>query len=193
MHRAGGAEPQRPRPGEGGRGEGGEVRGGEVSSRGPAEVCEAAATQAATPAQRDAGCRLDSYILSQVPSTRRSCCRSSCPRRTRRSCPSGCSTELTRAPRCLRWVRTGDACQPPAYCTYRTRRAACPQGATYCTYWVRVPASAVPYVPRTVRTAYRPYRTYRGNPGGRLGHRAYHGPDLHRASGAGEAYARGAR
>ena len=36
-----------------------------------------------------------------------------------------------------RWVRTG-------------RRAACPQGPAYCTYWVRVPASAVPYVPRTV-------------------------------------------
>ena len=34
--------------------------------------------------------------------------------------------------------------------TYRRRRAACPQGPTYCTYWVRVPASAVPYVPRTV-------------------------------------------
>ena len=34
--------------------------------------------------------------------------------------------------------------------TYRRRWAACPQGPTYCTYWVRVPASAVPYVPRTV-------------------------------------------
>ena len=33
----------------------GEVRGADVCSRGPAEVCEAAATQAATPAQRDAG------------------------------------------------------------------------------------------------------------------------------------------
>ena len=33
----------------------GEVRGAEACSRGPAEVCEAAATQAATPAQRDAG------------------------------------------------------------------------------------------------------------------------------------------
>ena len=27
---------------------------------------------------------------------------------------------------------------------------ACPQGATYSTYWVRVPASGVGYVPRTV-------------------------------------------
>ena len=34
--------------------------------------------------------------------------------------------------------------------TYRTHRAACPQGPTYCTYGVRVPASAVRYVPRTV-------------------------------------------
>ena len=34
--------------------------------------------------------------------------------------------------------------------TYRRRRAACPQGPTYSTYWVRVPATAVPYVPRTV-------------------------------------------
>ena len=34
--------------------------------------------------------------------------------------------------------------------TYRRRRAACPQGPTYCTYWVRVPASGVGYVPRTV-------------------------------------------
>ena len=37
-------------------------------------------------------------------------------------------------------------------CTYRTRRAACPQGPTYFTYWVRVPASAVPYAPRTLAT-----------------------------------------
>ena len=35
-------------------------------------------------------------------------------------------------------------------CTYRRRRAACPQGPTYCTYWVRVPASAVPYAPPTL-------------------------------------------
>ena len=27
---------------------------------------------------------------------------------------------------------------------------ACPQGPTYSTYWVRVPASGVGYVPRTV-------------------------------------------
>ena len=41
-----------------------------------------------------------------------------------------------------RWVRTGR--------TYRTRRAACPQGPTHCTYWVRVPALGVRYVQRTV-------------------------------------------
>ena len=58
--------------------------------------------------------------------------------------------ELTRTPRRLRWVRTGYAYQPPALCTYRRRRAACPQGPTYSTYWVRVPASGVGYVPRTV-------------------------------------------
>ena len=52
--------------------------------------------------------------------------------------------ELTRTPRRLRWVRTGYAYQPPALGTYRTRRAACPQGPAYCTYWVRVAASAVP-------------------------------------------------
>ena len=34
--------------------------------------------------------------------------------------------------------------------TYRTHRAACPQGPTYSTYGVRVPASGVGYVPRTV-------------------------------------------
>ena len=58
--------------------------------------------------------------------------------------------ELTRTPRCLRRVRTGYAYQPPALYTYRRRRAACPQGRAYCTYGARVPASAVPYVPRTV-------------------------------------------
>ena len=58
--------------------------------------------------------------------------------------------ELTRTPRRLRWVRTGYAYQPPALGTYRRRRAACPQGPAYCTYGVRVPASAVPYSPRTV-------------------------------------------
>ena len=60
--------------------------------------------------------------------------------------------ELTRTPRGprLRWARTGYAYQPPALGTYRRRRAACPQGRAYCTHWVRVPASGVPYVPRTV-------------------------------------------
>ena len=53
----------------------------------------------------------------------------------------GASVGYVRATRTSlpRWVRTG-------------RRAACPQGPAYCTYWVRVPASAVPYVPRTVAT-----------------------------------------
>ena len=36
----------------------------------------------------------------------------------------------------LRWVRTGYAYQPPALGTYRRRREACPQGPTFCTYWV---------------------------------------------------------
>ena len=58
--------------------------------------------------------------------------------------------ELTRTPRGLRWVRTGYAYQPPVLGTYRTHRAACPQGPPYCTYGLRVPASGVPYVPRTV-------------------------------------------
>ena len=55
--------------------------------------------------------------------------------------------ELTRTPRSLRAVRTGYAYQPPACCTYRRRRAACPEA------------------PRTVRTPYayqpRACRTYR--------------------------------
>ena len=38
----------------------------------------------------------------------------------------------------------GYACQPPACCTYRWRRAARSQGPTNCTYWVRVPATRVP-------------------------------------------------
>ena len=58
--------------------------------------------------------------------------------------------ELTRTPRGLRWVRTGYAYQPPALGTYRRRRVACPQGPAYCTYWMRVPATGVPYIPRTV-------------------------------------------
>ena len=60
-----------------------------------------------------------------------------------------CQTELTRSPRRLRWARTGYAYQPPVLGTYRRRRVACPQGPAYCTYWVRVPATGVPYVPRT--------------------------------------------
>ena len=47
-------------------------------------------------------------------------------------------------------VCTGYTYQPPALGTYRRRREACPQGPTYSTYWVRVPASGVGYVPRTV-------------------------------------------
>ena len=64
----------------------------------------------------------------------------------------GGGAELTRTPRGLRRVRTRYAYQPPALCMYRRRRAACPQGPTSCTYWVRVPASGVRYVPRTVAT-----------------------------------------
>ena len=60
------------------------------------------------------------------------------------------AAEPTRTPRRLRRVRAGYAYQPPALYAYRMRRAACPQGPTYCTYWVRVPASAVSYVPRTM-------------------------------------------
>ena len=58
--------------------------------------------------------------------------------------------ELTRTPRGLCRVRTRHAYQPPALGTYRMRRAACPQGPAYCTYGVRVPASGVGYVKRTV-------------------------------------------
>ena len=50
----------------------------------------------------------------------------------------------------LRTVRTGYAYQPPACCTYLRHRAACPQGPTHCMYGARLPASGVPYVPRTV-------------------------------------------
>ena len=53
-------------------------------------------------------------------------------------------------PRRLRWVRTRYAYQPPALGTYRTHRAACPRAPRTCTYGVRVPASGVGYVPRTV-------------------------------------------
>ena len=64
----------------------------------------------------------------------------------------GPEPKLTRTPRGLRRVRTGYAYQPPALGTYRTHRAACPQSPTYCTYGVRVPASGVGHVPRTVAT-----------------------------------------
>ena len=55
--------------------------------------------------------------------------------------------ELTCTPQGLCRVPTGFAYQPPALCTYRRRRAACPQGAA-C--WVRVRATGVPYVPHAV-------------------------------------------
>ena len=64
----------------------------------------------------------------------------------------GPEPKLTRAPRGLRRVRTGYAYQPPALDTYRRRRAACPQGPTYCTYWVRVPALGVRHAQHTVAT-----------------------------------------
>ena len=48
-------------------------------------------------------------------------------------------------------VRTSYAHPSPACCAHQRRRAACPQGATHCTYAaVRVPASGVPNVPRAV-------------------------------------------
>ena len=62
--------------------------------------------------------------------------------------------ELTRTPRRLRRVRTGYAYQPPALGTYWRHRAACPQGPTYRTHWVRVPASGVGY--RTYRVPWQP-------------------------------------
>ena len=55
-----------------------------------------------------------------------------------------CQTRLTRTHRGLRRLRTGYAHQPPAYCTCRRRRVACPQGPTHGAYWVRTPASGVP-------------------------------------------------
>ena len=53
-----------------------------------------------------------------------------------------CAPVSTRTSRGLRTVRTGYAYQPPACCTYQRHR--------HCTYGPRVPASGVPYVPRTV-------------------------------------------
>ena len=57
----------------------------------------------------------------------------------------GPEPKLTRTPRGLRRVRTGYAYQPPAYCTYRRRRAACPQGA-------RTVRTGHAYQPRAYRT-----------------------------------------
>ena len=54
---------------------------------------------------------------------------------------SGLRPALTRTPRGLRTVRAGYACQLSASCTYQRRRAACPQGATYCAYGVHVLAT----------------------------------------------------
>ena len=44
----------------------------------------------------------------------------------------------------------GHAYQPPACCAYRRRRAACPEAPRTVRTAVRVPASGVPIVPRTV-------------------------------------------
>ena len=81
-------------------------------------------------------------LIRGVPRAGARSCRSS--RRVRTPSCTGCTRgrssaspwapELTRTPQGLRWVRTGYACQPPALGTY----------------WVRVPASGAPYVPRTV-------------------------------------------
>ena len=51
---------------------------------------------------------------------------------------------------CTYGLRAPSACQPPALGTYRRRRAASPQGPTYRTYCLRVPASGVRYGPRTL-------------------------------------------
>jgi hypothetical protein len=48
---------------------------------------------------------------------------------------------LTRAAQGLRTVRNGYAYRPPAYCTYRRRKAGCPGAPSCCTHRVRVPAS----------------------------------------------------
>ena len=72
--------------------------------------------------------------------------------------------ELTRTPRGLCRVRTRHACQPPALGTYRTRRAACPHGPASCTYGVRVPASGVGYVQRTVASQATACATLRSSP-----------------------------
>ena len=50
-------------------------------------------------------------------------------------------------------------------CTYRRRRAACPQGPTDSTYWVRVPASGAPYVPRTLAPQVRTETSEWSDPG----------------------------
>ena len=59
-------------------------------------------------------------------------------------------TKRTRTPRRLRRVRTGYAYPPPAWCTYRRRRAACPQGPACCSYC----EGARTRLGRSVRTAY---------------------------------------
>ena len=56
--------------------------------------------------------------------------------------------ELTRTPRSLRAVRTGYAYQPPACCSTCQRLRAGGRRLLYVA--VRVPASGVPYIPRTV-------------------------------------------
>ena len=53
---------------------------------------------------------------------------------------------FTRTSRGLRTVRTGYAYQPPACCTYRRLRAACPSAPRTVRTAVRVPASGVPCV-----------------------------------------------
>ena len=64
------------------------------------------------------------------------------PRRERRPV-------LTRTPRGLRTVRAGCACQPRVLYVPEAQ-GSLPRGATHCTYRVCVPASGVPFVPRTV-------------------------------------------
>ena len=68
-------------------------------------------------------------------------------RRLRARSSSSTAARLTRSPRGLRRARTGYSHQPPAYCTYQRRRAACPKApCTACTGYASQPRAC------TVRT-----------------------------------------
>ena len=58
-----------------------------------------------------------------------------------------CCAVLTRTSRGLRTVYTGHAYQPPAWCMYQRRRAACLEAPrTGCAYVPKVPCSLAPQV-----------------------------------------------